>query len=143
MSQFNVTKRILSIKKNFEIIALIQQQPPPDNKPNKSEQMIELKEILSNPHQLNICMLKLNFVYVKHDSSICRSCTVLSQLDFSFNTVCPIGFFGDKCDTECAYPWYGVQCGSKCDCADLDCHPALGCQNKGQIFYSTYHLHYV
>lgn len=93
--------------------------------------MIELKEIVSNPHQLNICMLKLNFVYVKHDSSICRSCTVLSQLDFSFNTVCPIGFFGDKCDTECAYPWYGVQCGSKCECTDPDCHPALGCQNKG------------
>lgn len=45
------------------------------------------------------------------------------------------GFYGDKCNTECAYPYYGDLCGFECDCSKADCHPALGCQNKGKIFY--------
>lgn len=107
--------------------------------------MIEIKEhIVEIPPtlKLNICMLKLNFVNVKQDSSVCRLLHGLKLLDFSFNTVCPIGFFGYKCDTECAYPWYGVRCGSKCDCPDHDCHPALGCQNKGKLLYHTFQVHY-
>lgn len=70
--------------------------------------MIELKEILSNPHQLNICMLKLNFVYVKHDSSICRSCTVLSNQIFPLIQYVRLGFLVTSATQSVHTP--GMEC---------------------------------
>lgn len=66
-----------------------------------------------------------------------KNCVPLIKL--SFYAVCPLGFCGDKCSTECVFPWYGELCGSSCtdypnNCSKADCHRALGCQNNGQIF---------
>lgn len=66
-----------------------------------------------------------------------KNCVPLIKL--SFYAVCPLGFYGDKCSTECVFPWYGELCGSSCtdypnNCSKADCHRALGCQNNGQIF---------
>lgn len=59
-----------------------------------------------------------------------KDCVFVIRLFFYI--VCLLGFFGDKCNMECVYLWYGVLCGFFCmdylnNCFKVDCYFVLGC----------------
>lgn len=43
---------------------------------------------------------------------------------------CNVGFLANNnCSIPCRYPSYGNNCQSKCNCLQIDCHPATGCKD--------------
>ncbi|XP_056014621.1 scavenger receptor class F member 1-like isoform X3 [Ostrea edulis] len=37
------------------------------------------------------------------------------------------GFYGENCALSCPLPYYGIQCRSKCNCSEDECHLQYGC----------------
>ena len=59
------------------------------------------------------------------------ACTVI----WLYFTACEEGYHGSGCDKHCPYPYYGLNCASRCNCVDKDCHYQFGCYKcKGGIF---------
>ncbi|XP_048765763.2 uncharacterized protein LOC125673283 isoform X4 [Ostrea edulis] len=41
-------------------------------------------------------------------------------------TSCISGFQGENCALSCPFPYYGIHCGSKCNCSEDECHHQYG-----------------
>ncbi|XP_056014626.1 multiple epidermal growth factor-like domains protein 6 [Ostrea edulis] len=45
-------------------------------------------------------------------------------------TRCMSGFHGENCASSCPFPYYGIRCGSKCNCSEDECHHQYGCKRS-------------
>nr|XP_034309253.1 cell death abnormality protein 1-like isoform X2 [Crassostrea gigas] len=43
---------------------------------------------------------------------------------------CNVGYSGKNCDTKCVFPSFGKDCKSTCNCKDINCDHAEGCNNS-------------
>lgn len=46
---------------------------------------------------------------------------------------CEKGRHGLKCENVCHFPYYGVDCQSQCNCAEVYCHYSDGCNQTSEI----------
>lgn len=47
--------------------------------------------------------------------------------------LCRKGYNGIHCENPCAFPYYGFDCQSQCNCTEAYCHYADGCNQTSEI----------
>lgn len=55
-------------------------------------------------------------------------------------TECPLGYIGRYCDTQCTFPYYGVDCQQTCACSPSKCNFTSGCPNLNHSKWKSVHI---
>lgn len=76
---------------------------------------------------ISACDMENDFGCCEKSIGNCIECCENYHFSDDICQVCPLGFHGVRCRTECVYPWYGKLCSSICNCSKFECHSALGC----------------